>query len=78
MAPTANRLLGTLLTASLFASGYAVSGSTSTSTTCVEEEVNLFQNPSFETGDLSGWNSYIVGSVEEVVSGDASDGNEYL
>lgn len=73
MVPTTNRLLGILLSASLFGSGYALA-----TVTCVDEEVNLFQNPSFETCDLSGWNSYILGSENNVVSGDASDGAEYL
>lgn len=72
-----NRFLGTLLfSASLIGLGHATP-----TVTCATEEVNLIQNPSFETGDLSDWTyAYPYGYTYNgaVVAGDASDGDDYL
>ena len=72
-----NRLLGTLLfSASLIGLGHATA-----TVTCTTEDVNIIQNPSFETGDLSDWTyAYPDGATYNgaVVAGDASDGEDYL
>lgn len=76
MVPTTTRVLSTLLfSASLISSGSA------TVTCGVSDNVNFYQNPSFETGDLTGWTSlspFGLPDNGEVTTGDASDGDDYL
>lgn len=50
--------------------------------TCgISDNVNFYQNPSFETGDLTDWTSLSPSGVtvqDDITSGDASDGDDYL
>lgn len=49
-------------------------------TCAVSDGVNFYQNPSFETGDLTDWTGLSPSGVtytSEVTSGDASDGDDY-
>lgn len=49
--------------------------------TCTEQTVHAFANPSFETGDLTGWTSMRASGVASpgvVVAGDSIDGDYHL
>jgi hypothetical protein len=48
--------------------------------TCTTETVNGFSNPSFETGDLTGWDALMANDQPSdgiVAAGDATDGLYY-
>ncbi|KAL3478248.1 hypothetical protein BJX99DRAFT_256794 [Aspergillus californicus] len=48
--------------------------------TCTTETINAFSNPSFETGDLTGWETLkasLAASDGSVISGATTDGNDF-
>lgn len=53
---------------------------TEATVTCTEQTVQAFSNPSFETGDLTGWTALratLTPSDGSVVSSGAADGSYY-